>query len=90
MKNSIGNYLKQKSTIASNRCSKSKISGTIVPVRYLENTKIELYKEFHEKENVSLTTFKKYCNIDGQFRKSTRITDICDYCEWFIFFFDFF
>ena len=31
---------------------------------------------------ISKSTFFKYLNINKQYKKPHRLTDLCDYCEW--------
>ncbi len=94
---SIFEFLKANSSIASNRCIKIKtmsIEKDYLPVRYLEDNKTEIFKRFRriqqfqltsfnsQNKTVSLSTFRNYINKNRQYKKPTRITDICDYCEW--------
>ena len=52
-------------------------------MRYLQDTKNEIYTKFPYKDDVSKTTFMKYMNKDNQYKNAFRKTDLCDYCEWF-------
>ena len=57
-------------------------SSNVFPVRYLEDTKNEIYNNFPLKETVSKSTFLKYLHKAKVFKKAYRMTDLCDYCEW--------
>ena len=85
MKNLIDNFLKTKSQIASNRTVKKTINGIVIvkPVMYLHNNFIETYKLFPCKDVISTSAFYKHVKASGIYKKPYRITDICDYCEWY-------
>ena len=86
----ISEFLKNNSKIASNRVTKSKdfknadrLNDTLLPVRYLEDNKTELFKKYYlTYGNISKSTFFKYLNINKQYKNPHRLTDLCDYCEW--------
>ena len=54
-----------------------------MPVRYLENNLTETYKMFPFKDTISKTTFIKYLKINKVYKKPFRLTDLCDFCEWY-------
>ena len=56
--------------------------GNLIPVRYLKDTANELYSNYPFKNEISLSTFRKYLKITGEFKKPHRLTDLCDWCEW--------
>ena len=76
-----------KSTVASNRLVVNKNfepgidDQKLIPVRYLEERQIELYKKFPLKQQVAKSTFKKYLTQSRIYKKPQRLTDMCDYCE---------
>ena len=84
-KQNIESFLKSNSNIASNRLVQLKDKNIVdfIPVRYLQDTKNEVYNKFPYKDGVSKTTFMKYLNKDNQYKNAFRKTDLCDYCEWF-------
>ena len=43
-----------------------------IPVRYLQDTKIELFNKSPFKNLISKATFYKYANIDKQFKNPHR------------------
>ena len=55
---------------------------SIVPVRYLEDTKDQIYNNFIYRDSISKSTFFKYLKRAKIFKKTFRYTDLCDYCEW--------
>ncbi len=67
LQESIGLYLKHHSRIASNRTTTNK--SIEMPVRYLDNSKIELYKNYPYKDSVSKSTFLKYLNANKIYKK---------------------
>ena len=78
--------MREKSNIASNRPYVNKDPNdpeykTIQNARYLEDQYSELYKAFEFSSEISRSTFYKYANISGEFKKAYRWTDLCDYCE---------
>ncbi|CAF0844074.1 unnamed protein product [Brachionus calyciflorus] len=83
---SINSFLKEKSNIASNRLCLNKNPSDpnfkqLQNARYLEDNIIELYKSFPFSNEISISTFYKYVNLSGEFKKPFRWTDLCDYCE---------
>jgi hypothetical protein len=72
LKQSVVDFLKEKSNIASNRLVKIKKSDTLVPGRYLEENKTELYKLFPFSDQLSKSTFFKYTNLNGEYKKPHR------------------
>ncbi len=92
----LGEFLKANSSIASNRCIKVKTDDLrkekdYIPVRYLDDNAREIYKKFRRFQQfqktpldrpITLCTFRNYIKKNHQYRKATRLTDICDYCEW--------
>lgn len=81
----INSYLNVNSNVASNR-STYKIENGVkveIPVRYLENNLTETYKNFPFKDQVSKSTLVKYLKKDNVYKKPFRLTDLCDYCEWY-------
>lgn len=86
LQDSIRNYLIEKSNIGANRLVENKNPNDEnykqkIPVRYLEENNIELYKMFPFREQLSNGTFYKYLKMTGEFKKPFRWTDLCDYCE---------
>ena len=76
---SIELYAKNHSRVASNRlvCAET----MEIPVRYLDDSKSELYKKYLYSESISKSTFVKY--LDPKiYKKVQRKTDVCDFCEW--------
>ena len=64
-------YIKHHSRIASNRTTfDSKNSSVEVPVRYLDNSKIELYKN-----SIHKSTFFKYLNANKIYKKVSNSID---------------
>ena len=84
-KQNIESFLKSNSNIASNRLVQLKDKNIVdfIPVRYLQDTKNEVYRKFPYKDGVSKTTFMKYLIKDNQYKNAFRKTDLCDYCDWF-------
>ena len=72
LKQSVVDFLKEKSNIASNRLVKIKNSGTLVPARYLEENKTELYKIFPFSNQISKSTFFKYTNLNVEYKRPHR------------------
>jgi hypothetical protein len=54
----------------------------IVPIRYLNDTKFEIFKSFPDRESIHKSTFDKYLNSEKHIKKIQRKTDVCDFCEW--------
>lgn len=82
---SIESFLKYNSNIASNRVIRLKDNNNqydYMPVRYLEDNQLEMWKKFPYNDKISKTTFLKYLNINNQYKKPCRLTDLCDYCVW--------
>ena len=50
-------------------------------VRYLKDNGVELYKKFEFKRKLCMKTFLKYKKLSKIYKKSHRLTDICEYCE---------
>ena len=70
-------YLKENSNIASNRMVKIKSKNNLnsqryIPVRYLQDTKIELFNKSPFKNLISKSTFYKYLNTENQFKNPHR------------------
>lgn len=79
-------HLRERSNIAANRLILNKdISDPnykgYQTARYLEDQYSELYKSFQFSSELSFSTFYKYANITGEYKKPKRLTDLCDYCE---------
>jgi hypothetical protein len=77
LQKSIKCYLNENSNIASNRMIKIKSKNQLnnnrfIPVRYLQDTKIQLFNKSPFKNLISRSTFYKYANIDGQFKNPHR------------------
>lgn len=72
MQNAISSYLKENSQVASNRLIKSKISHQLVPARYLNLNKNELYKNFKYIEKIPKSTFMDYLNFTNEYKKPHR------------------
>ncbi len=69
-------YIKHHSRIASNRTTfDSKNSSVEVPVRYLDNSKIELYKNYPYKNSIHKSTFFKYLNANKIYKKVSNSID---------------
>jgi hypothetical protein len=67
LKESIGLYLKNNSRISADRLY---LGGPVgVAVRYLNDSKIELYKKFPHKHLVSKSCFLKYLKSDKRYKK---------------------
>lgn len=91
MQTSIKQYLIEKSAVASNRLVANKNfqknnppgpeNQKLLPVRYLEERQVELYKNFEHKNRVKKSTFHRYVKKSGIFKKPHRLTDLCEYCE---------
>ena len=75
-------YLKNHSRVSANRTYKKRGETEAIPVRYLDDSKIELYKKFPDRELVSMSAFGKYLNSEKHIKKIARKTDVCDFCEW--------
>jgi hypothetical protein len=80
-------YLKNNSSIASNRLvkrkdSSGKFKNDLIPSRYLDDNQSEKFKRYPFNNEISRSTFLKYLNKNGVFKHPTRLTNICDYCEW--------
>jgi hypothetical protein len=80
LKHEISSYLKSNSRQASNRVVN--INGQLVPIRYLNDTQKEIWKKSPLYNLISEQTFYNYKNINNQFKKPHRFTDLCDYCLW--------
>jgi hypothetical protein len=70
-------YLQENSSIASNRMIKGKNRKRLnykrwIPVRYLDDSKIELFNKSPFKNKISRSTFYKYAKIDGEFKNPHR------------------
>ncbi len=76
----IKSHLKANSRESSNRVYKK--GEEIVPIRYLNETKFELFKSFPERQSISKSTFDNYLNSEKHIKKIQRKTDVCDFCEW--------
>ena len=77
LKKSIQDFLKEKSNIASKRLVKIKNSesenvGQLVPARYLQENKTELFKIFPLSDQISKSTFFKYTNMNVEYKKPHR------------------
>ena len=73
----IQSYLKENSNIASNRMIKVKSHSKLnseryIPVRYLQDSKIQLFNRSPFKNIISYSTFFKYLSIDNQFKNPHR------------------
>jgi len=81
----INSFLNVNSNVASNRMTYKYENGVKVevPVRYLENNLTETYKSFPFKDQVSKSTLVKYLKKENIYKKPFRLTDLCDYCEWY-------
>lgn len=53
-----------------------------ISARYLSDNKTALYRRFPYREHLSKSSFFKYLRAVRQYKKPTRLTDLCDYCEW--------
>lgn len=87
-------YLMQKSTEASNRLVVDKANQqqggrAFVSVRYLEENKAELYKDWSQNHAPQLVdskvpckkTFYNYVKKMNIFKNPHRLTDLCEFCE---------
>lgn len=88
LQNSIIEYLKEKSTIASNRLvvnkafrRRDKNPQRWQSARYLEDNQTELFKAFQSDKEITRKTFRKYLKKSSLFKKPCRLTDLCEYCE---------
>ena len=68
LQESIYEYLKNNSSIASNRLVKRKDSlgrcrNDLIPARYLDDNQSELFKRFPFNHEISRSTFLKYLNV---------------------------
>lgn len=52
------------------------------PVRYLNDSVTVLFRDFPFKDELSISTFRKYLHERKIFKRPYRFTDLCDYCEW--------
>jgi len=85
-------YIKHHSRIASNRTTFDRTNNSVeVPVRYLDNSKIELYKNYPYKNSIHKSTFFKYIcrefedfNIPENFGINSSL--ICNFFGDFLFF----
>jgi hypothetical protein len=75
-------YLKNHSRVSANRTYKKRGETEAIPVRYLDDSKIELYKKFSDRESISKSAFGNYLNSEKHIKKIARKTDVCDFCEW--------
>ncbi len=80
LKKDISSYLELNSRQASNRVVKH--HNEEIPVRYLNETQKEIWKKSPFKNLICENTFYNYKNINNQFKKAFRLTDLCDYCLW--------
>ena len=62
----------ENSNIASNRIVKNKKTGLDVPARILVDTKTLLFQKSPFTNEVSKSTFLKYTNSEGEFKKAQR------------------
>lgn len=67
LRESIKLYIRNNSRSAANRMLDHE-----TPIRYLNDTKIELYKNFPYKHLVSGSTFFKYLNADKIYKKASN------------------
>ncbi len=97
MQSLIASYANERSSIAANRLVRARdplgklqpaeldASGVLVKpaqqARYLDDRMSVLYNEFPFKEELSKSTFFKFMKITGQFKKTQRLSDLCEYCE---------
>ena len=77
LQNSIHVFLKENSTVASNRMVRNKSNSWInpcirIPVRYLYDCVSKLYFESPFKDSISKSSFFEYTNIHGQFKHPHR------------------
>jgi len=82
-------HLRNNSRISSDRIIKNKKDCIETPVRYLNDAKIELYKNLnfnqvnltkpYSKSTISKSTFDKYTKAERYFKKIQRKTDVCDW-----------
>jgi hypothetical protein len=77
LKNRIYSFLKENSTVASNRIVKNKDNtwlnpGVNISARYLNDGNINLFNKFPFKNAISKPTFMKYLIKSGQFKKPHR------------------
>lgn len=71
------------SRISSGRVHKGK-DKVLKAVRYLNDTKIELFKKFKDNNPpIRRTSFHKYLKNERHLKKIARKTDVCDFCDWF-------
>ena len=59
------------------RSRKRALSAAVAP-RRLESSYRELYSRFEDRDNISYSTFRRYC--DAKYTPYSRATDCCDYC----------
>ena len=71
LREAIISHLQNNSEIAANRLVKNK-QGELKPVRYLSDSKIEIYKTFSFKHLVPKSTFFKYLYIATEYKKAQR------------------
>ena len=96
MRGLIAAYAQERSTITANRLVRLRdsagklvapesIDGQVIkpvqPARILDENLTELYNQFPFKSELSKSTFIKYVQISGQFKKPHRLSDLCEYCE---------
>jgi hypothetical protein len=71
----IRNFFLENSTEAANRFLKLQGKNAM----YRRFTFIDAYREFMYKENISLSSFKKY--VPHNIKKPHRLSDLCAYCQ---------
>jgi hypothetical protein len=86
LRDSISCFLRANSTYAANRSCinndpKDKNYNIKVAAKYLNDSKVELYKKFPLRNKISLSTFCKYMKLCNEFKQRTRFSDLCDHCE---------
>ena len=74
---SIDSFLKENSSVASNRLVKVRNRKSLNydrynPARYLQDAKSVLYKKSPFFNNISKASFMKYANINGEFKNPHR------------------
>ena len=78
LQQSIETFLHENSNVASNRMCKVKNRKRLnynryIPVRYLQDNKMQLFNKSPFKNKISKSTFFKYANIDGQYKNPHRL-----------------
>ena len=55
---------------------KSQTANNYLPVRYLSDSRSQLYRNFPFRNEISKATFYKYCKLSGQYKNPHRFVTV--------------